>query len=601
MKLLNNSEFIVWKILKFSVGIFSKRQKRLVLVATMYQSFLNILDLLGIFLFALLGVLVISGLTYTDKNSTLETLLRGLRIEESDLQVQVLTLSFLALTLLLLRSFLSILFFKRFNLFLARLSAQYVSFQLSKLLRSSLDVLQTRNTQEWFISLVKGSQTIIVRAFGSLIGVIVDFGLLLFIFIGLVIYSWQVATLIAFYFCAIALIVYLISNSRIKRFSEQELAWESKSNTAILDLLAVFREIKVNGDIEEYLKTIHRQKLSQSYVQAKLAFLPIINKYLYEGALVSSTLIFSGLMFFLFDVQKAFGAITLFFAASTRIMPTLMRIQTQMATISSSTALMDLVLETTSDLHQRETNLSYSDMNSVTKTQFSDIRELAIKKFSIFNQNLSLQDMNMKFVIGKTYAIVGKSGSGKSTLVDMILGLRDKSSGTISINDEELNGKEINVSKLFGIVPQEVYVMDASLRDNILLGRVDISDSRILQVMRVCNLSALLNDKNGLDQMLGSSGRQLSGGEKQRLGLVRALISEPKVLLLDEATSALDPESKDIFINSLFDSRDNRIIVMITHDVDLTSKFDVVYEVIDDSIRLKSGVEELELHKKNNI
>lgn len=592
MKYLNEGNFVVWKILKFSIGIFSKRQKGLVLLATMYQSFLNILDLLGIFLFALLGVLVISGLTYTEKNSTLENLLRGLRLEESDLQVQVLALAFLALTLLLLRSFLSILFFKRFNLFLARLSAQYVFFQLSKLVRSSLDVLQIRKTQEWFISLIKGSQTIIVRAFGSLIGVIVDVCLILFIFIGLVIYSWQVATLIAVYFCAIASIVYLISNSRIKKFSEQELALESKSNSAILDLLAVFREIRVNGDVEEYLKTIHRQKILQSYVQAKLAFLPIINKYLYEGALVSSTLIFSGLMFFLFDVQKAFGAITLFFAASTRIMPTLMRIQTQLATISSSTALLDLVLETTSDLHQTEKNLLSSNTNPVTKSQFIDIQELAIENISISNQNLGLQDINMRFVIGKTYAIVGKSGSGKSTLVDMILGLRDKSSGTISINGKELNAKEMKISKLFGIVPQEVYVMDASLRENILLGRVDISDSRILQVVNDCNFSSVLSDKNELDQMLGSSGRQLSGGEKQRLGLVRALINEPKVLLLDEATSALDPESKDIFINSLFASRNNRIIVMITHDIDLTSKFDVVYEVVDNSIQLKFGAEE---------
>jgi ABC-type bacteriocin/lantibiotic exporter with double-glycine peptidase domain len=137
---------------------------------------------------------------------------------------------------------------------------------------------------------------------------------------------------------------------------------------------------------------------------------------------------------------------------------------------------------------------------------------------------------------------------------------------------------------VFGLVPQEVFLLNNSLRENLLLGRRDIDDKRLIQILQKCNLFNLNNSKINLNEILGFGGRLLSGGEKQRLGLARALLGNPEVLILDESTSALDESSKSVFMNLIENLKKERIIIMVSHDNSLKRYFDEVYELSNGSI-----------------
>lgn len=581
---LRKRDSTTWLLVSFAGKLLNQRQKKFSVLAIAFQTILNFLDLLGILLFALLGVLAVSGITYQKNSKNLDAVLNILNLENSSLQIQVMTLAALSLLLLVLRSILSVVFFNRFNIFLARLSAIYISQQLSKLACSSMDTLNLYNIQTWFLILVKGSQSVIIRALGSIVGILVDGGLLVFIFIGLLLYNWKVGLSITLYFGLLVLLVDRIGNSRIGKLSARELNLEQRSNTQINDLLSIFREILVNGNATSQVKKIYEQKYEQAQVQAKVAFMPLMNKYLYESALVASLLVFSGVMFLFFDISTAFGAITLFFAASSRVMPTFLRIQTQISVIRNSKALLQLVIKADQELFEANKKVLILKSHESGGKNESRVQTIKLRKLRISNPVLDIEVKSAIFESGKIYGIVGESGSGKSTFIDVLLGLKECESGGIFFNERNLEPSLMRRRGVFGLVPQEVFLLNNSLRENLLLGRRDIDDKRLIQILQKCNLFNLNNSKINLNEILGFGGRLLSGGEKQRLGLARALLGNPEVLILDESTSALDESSKSVFMNLIENLKKERIIIMVSHDNSLKRYFDEVYELSNGSI-----------------
>jgi len=174
------------------------------------------------------------------------------------------------------------------------------------------------------------------------------------------------------------------------------------------------------------------------------------------------------------------------------------------------------------------------------------------------------EDFSVEFVPGKTTAIVGSSGSGKSTLVKLLFRLYDVSSGAVrldGIDIREFDQREYR--KLLAIVPQDVELFNASIRENIVLGD-EFSDEEVLAALKL----AVLEDRvkqmaNGLDTEVGERGVKLSGGEKQRLGIARALIRQPKILVLDEATSSLDTLSERLVKEAIYNVEHLDITVIV--------------------------------------
>ena len=202
----------------------------------------------------------------------------------------------------------------------------------------------------------------------------------------------------------------------------------------------------------------------------------------------------------------------------------------------------------------------------VTKEYFDDVISFSNIDFSYPNTEEKIfNHLSLKVQKGEKIAIVGMSGSGKSTLLNLLLRFYDVTSGHISIDNQDI--QVISAESLYNlmtIVQQDVYIFDATLRENITLNQ-SFTDGEIKKAVQQSGLeSYVLENESGLQALCGENGSNLSGGQKQRVSIARALIRKTPILLLDEATSSLDNQVTTEIESSILDIQ-NLTALVVTH------------------------------------
>lgn len=192
------------------------------------------------------------------------------------------------------------------------------------------------------------------------------------------------------------------------------------------------------------------------------------------------------------------------------------------------------------------------------------------------NTHLALRNFSYKFEKGKSYALVGASGSGKSTLLNLFMGAYDNYGGSINIDEHELMSVSTkSLYKLISFIQQEVFIFDASIKDNITLFR-DFSEAEIAKAVADAGLQELIASRGG-DYRCGENGNALSGGERQRISIARCLLRKTPVLLVDEATSALDKVTANHITQTILQLKDIlRLVVTHSLEADILKQFDTV-------------------------
>ena len=192
-----------------------------------------------------------------------------------------------------------------------------------------------------------------------------------------------------------------------------------------------------------------------------------------------------------------------------------------------------------------------------------------------------LQGLNLKINAGETIALIGENGSGKSTLIDMLVRFIDPDIGDIFLDDYPIS--QINLKYLrnqIGLVTQHPLLFDETLLSNITYGCPNASDQEIQNAIRASQLDKFIAKcPMGLSTMIGEKGVFLSGGEKQRLSLSRALLTDPKILVLDETTAMFDPESETSFVHDMKEAVKNRTVIIITHRPESISLADRIFRL----------------------
>ena len=210
-----------------------------------------------------------------------------------------------------------------------------------------------------------------------------------------------------------------------------------------------------------------------------------------------------------------------------------------------------------------------------------------------------LEHFNMKVEGGKRVALVGESGAGKSTAVSLLARFYERTSGSITIDGQDVDSvTQRSLRANIGFVQQDVFLFDASIRDNITYGKPDATDDEIWLAVEKANLLAFVNSlPDGLDTEVGERGTRLSGGQKQRLSIARVFLKNPPILIFDEATSSLDTESEREIQDAFNKLAEGRTSIVIAHRLSTIIDSDEIFVVNKGHIEEKGSHEEL-LEKK---
>ena len=205
--------------------------------------------------------------------------------------------------------------------------------------------------------------------------------------------------------------------------------------------------------------------------------------------------------------------------------------------------------------------------------------------FSYDNDREILSGVNMTFKRGAFTAIVGESGCGKSTISAILTGRNKGYGGSVSVGETELPEiREADLMENITYISHQSYLFKGTVRDNLLMGKPDASDSELWEVLERVNLADFVRNEKGLDTGLSEKASNLSGGQCQRLALARALLHDSPIYIFDEATSNIDVESENDIMNEIQNLAESKTVILISHRLVNVVKADAIYVMVNGKI-----------------
>jgi ABC-type multidrug transport system fused ATPase/permease subunit len=398
-------------------------------------------------------------------------------------------------------------------------------------------------------------------------------------------------------FGSLGLIMYFTSHKRVQRLGAIDYKLTIESNQKVLEVLSAYREILVRNKRTYYTNQIESLRVQLADAVAELSFIPYISKYVLESAVILGGVAIAGFQFLINDASRAVATLAIFIAAGTRIAPAVLRVQQSAIQIKGNLAVatpsLDLIDEL-KDVHL----LKSSDTNFHSNHEGFD-SSISIKNCDFRYPGAAsraVDDVSIDVKKGEVVVLVGSSGAGKSTLVDLLLGVLEPDSGTISISNKTPRTVFEEWPGAVAYVPQDVLIFNGTIRENIALGfePTSIPDEALIDALeRAQLLDYVLALPAGLDFHVGDRGARMSGGQRQRLGIARALLTQPRLLVLDEATSALDGETESNIAEGVQSLKGEVTVVMIAHRLSSVRNADKVIYLHEGRVESVGSFEEV--------
>ena len=294
------------------------------------------------------------------------------------------------------------------------------------------------------------------------------------------------------------------------------------------------------------------------------------------------------------DVETLIPQLAAYAIGAFRILPSLGRISSSFNTMIYSIPSMNATYENVYEANQFEKNYdSNGNGNREEKLELKDA--IRIKnvcwKYSEDGRAI-LEDININIEKGTSVAFIGQSGAGKTTLADIILGLLHPQKGDILVGGKSIFESPHEWANLVGFVPQSVYLIDDTIRNNVAFGidEEEIDDEQVWYALEQAQLADFVSTlPEGMQNIVGDRGIRLSGGQRQRIAIARALYKNPEVLVLDEATSALDTETESAVMEAIEYLQGHKTLIIIAHRLTTIQNCDVIYEIKESHAYLKKG------------
>ena len=414
--------------------------------------------------------------------------------------------------------------------------------------------------------------------------------ILLFIFTGLVAINTKISiiTFIFLFFCYFAMFK-KYKKKMINLGDDYAIGLSNRVKT-IQEIFGSFRLLKIDQSISRTFFNTQFLKFDENIrsALAKLSFLGTFPRYFIEGVAI---IIISLLAFFLIKkgiypqevIVLSLGVIA--FAAQ-KLLPLSQKIYYSFShMLAHKQSVLDVVdfldIKTDTKIVTNNKELSFNKSIILKDIKF----EYLTKK-----KNIIFENVNLKIEKKSKICILGKTGSGKSTLVDLIIGLLKPDNGQILVDETNIEDALVSWQKKISYVPQTTFLTDTTILENITFGikYSDINFKKLDKAIKIANLENMINNlPQKLQTKIGERGVMLSGGQVQRIGLARAFYKDFEILILDESTNALDSDTENIVYSNIKTEFADKTIFSITHNIELSKKFDIILKLNEGRIETK--------------
>lgn len=555
------------------------------------------LDLLGVVAIGLLGALSVTGLQSHKPGDRVSSALRVLHISGSSFQTQATILGAGAIFLLVGRTVLSIFFTRRILFFLSRRGAKISANLVARLLSQPLLTVQARTTQETLYAVTRGVELIVLQVLATAVVLVSDISLLLVMTIGLFVVDPPTAVGTFMVFALVGYFLYRFMHVRAGALGVKNSELNIVSNERIVEVFGSYRESVVRNRRDYYAREIGKLRFALADVSAETSFMPYVSKYVIETTVVLGAVLIGAAQFIMQDAAHAVATLAIFLAAGSRIAPAVLRVQQGSITIRGALGQATPTLDLIAMLGDAPMIENVDDKVDIVHEGFNS--EIQVVNASLTYPNKptpAISDITLTIPAGASVAFVGPSGAGKTTIIDVLLGVLTPDKGTILISGLP---PLLAVAKWPGAVsyvPQDVAIAAGTIRENITLGYPPEAgtDELVMSALKVAHLDQFVaNLPQGVDTQVGERGAKISGGQRQRLGIARAMFTRPHLLVLDEATSSLDGETEASISEAIHALRGSTTVVMIAHRLSTVRNADIVVYLSQGKVMATGTFEEV--------
>jgi len=364
-------------------------------------------------------------------------------------------------------------------------------------------------------------------------------------------------------FGLLAVIFHRLTKKRLLAWGTERQVHDGFRYQYLLQSFGGVKDIMLLGKARYFTNRFQHHNTASFNLNIKYATLQHIPRLWFEVVgVIGLVLLMVSLIYQGRPLEAIIPTLAIFVAAAFRIIPSLNRMVAAVQTIKYAEPSINRLYDE---------NLGFIDLEPEVVTHplaFKDKIELKEVQFSYEGTESEFLKVNLNIPVGKTIGFIGTSGSGKSTSIDIILGLLKPVSGKVLVDGIDIHDNIRAWQNQIGYVPQTIYFLDDTLRNNIAFGLKpeQIDEEAVLEAVKLAQIEEFVQSlPEGLDTIIGENGVRISGGQRQRIGIARALYHKPTVLVLDEATSALDNATEDGIMNSIAALHGEKTILIVAH------------------------------------
>lgn len=563
-----------------SLRFMTRRERVRYSVLVLTRILTSILDLLGVlaigYLATSIALFVTSG---SDPSRTFQ--ISGLAIPAANIQSFPLTVAVI-LMLFLIKAAGSIQLTKVTAVLLAEIESRAARVIAENVLGDQLGEFKTLTREELLFATSIGASSAFTGTLNN-IATIFSEGFLFLVLIATFFVVDPISTFgVLIYFGVVALFIHFTTGKKLAESSQAILQNSIFANVQLNDVSNAFRELTVLGAKNLFFEKFETARLNSAKNIGRQLYLTNMPRYIVETAVLVGVLAFGGIKLLAGDLASAVTTLGIFFTGSMRIMAALLPLQAALVSIRGN---IPQAKTAQNFMHSRKLKkiVHHEPESALVQIDFP----LAVSVSDVdFNygktDKAALRDLTFEVPAGSIVAFIGKSGAGKSTIADLLMGLIKPKSGIVRVGDYEPTELINAIPGAIAYVPQNPGQISGTIAENILVGRA--RGSRFGLVLQETGLDAILSDlPHGAETALGQN-NSLSGGQMQRLGLARAIYSNPKLLLVDEGTSALDATSEKQLMDSILSLRGKCTVILIAHRLNTVQMADTIFLVENGTI-----------------